>query len=192
MKSAIVIAYSIFLALFPYSSFADQGYLIVLTDGEEILAKSLTRKKDLVQYVNLDGYQGFVPLTRVIKISKVTEIKNYLKKVPSLKKFNESQICKAAIAKLMGRNPGIIKIDGKEVKTILLSYTRQDDQKKWKYKCKVEDGEIIWGVAEGRWRIHPMDSKVSYNIIGDSITITELFNDGSSTNETFLYEELGK
>jgi len=106
--------------------------------------------------------------------------------------FSENQICKAGIAKIMGRNPAIIKIDRVANDAIYLSYVRQDDQTKWKYKCKVEGNRIIWGSDIGRWRIHPMDSKVSFKVAGSSITVVDAFGDGSSSKETYSLEQVGK
>ena len=105
--------------------------------------------------------------------------------------FTKNQICKAGIAKIMGRDPSIIKIDSKSGETIYLSYVRQDDKTKWKYKCKINGNQILWGSYTGRWRTHAMDSKVRYKIRGKSITVTETFSDGSSSKETYTVESIG-
>ena len=106
--------------------------------------------------------------------------------------FSENQICKAGIAKIMGRNPAIIKIDRVDNDAIYLSYVRQDDQTKWKYKCKVEGNRIIWGSDTGRWRTHPMDSKVSFRVADSSVMVVDAYGDGSSSEETYSLEQLGK
>ena len=103
--------------------------------------------------------------------------------------FDENKICKAGIAKIMGRNPAIIKIDREEGGSIFLSYVRQDDQTKWKFKCKIENSRIIWGADNGRWRTHSADSKVTFKVSNNSITVTDLFSDGSSSKETFVLEQ---
>ena len=105
--------------------------------------------------------------------------------------FSENQICKAGIAKIMGRDPTIIKIDRVANDAIYLSYVRQDDQSKWKYKCKLEGNRIIWGSDTGRWRSHPMDSKVTFKVTGNSITVTDSFSDGSSSSETYSLDQVG-
>ena len=105
--------------------------------------------------------------------------------------FNENQICKAGIAKIMGRNPAIIKIDQIKGHTIFLSYIRQDDRTKWKYKCKIEGSLIIWGADNGRWRTHSLDSKVSFKVSESSITITDTFSDGSSSQESYALGQVG-
>ncbi len=105
--------------------------------------------------------------------------------------FTTNQICKAGIAKIMGRDPAIIKIDRTSGETIYLSYIRQDDKTKWKYKCKLSGNQILWGSDTGRWRTHAMDSKVHYKINGNSITVTDTFSDGSSSKETYTVESVG-
>jgi len=107
-------------------------------------------------------------------------------------KFNKNQICKAGIAKIMGRDPAIIKVDQTKGETIYLSYIRQDDKTKWKYKCKLNGNQILWGSDTGRWRTHTMDSKVRYKIKGTSITITDTFSDGSSSKEVYTVKRIGK
>ncbi len=105
--------------------------------------------------------------------------------------FTKNLICKAGIAKIMGRDPAIIKIDRKSGDTIYLSYVRQDDKTKWKYKCKLNANQIVWGSDTGRWRTHAMDSKVRYKIKDKSITVTDTFSDGSSSKETYTVESIG-
>lgn len=105
--------------------------------------------------------------------------------------FSENQICKAGIAKIMGRDPAIINIDRKANDAIYLSYVRKDDQSKWKYKCKLEDNRIIWGSDTGRWRSHPMDSKVTFKVSGNSIKVVDSFSDGSSSSETYSLGKVG-
>jgi hypothetical protein len=106
--------------------------------------------------------------------------------------FSENQICKAGIAKIMGRDPAIIKIDRVALDAIYLSYVRSDDQSKWKYKCKLKDSRINWGSDTGRWRTHPMDSKVTFKVSGNLITVTDVFSDGSSSSETYSLNQVGK
>jgi len=104
--------------------------------------------------------------------------------------FSKNQICRVGIAKIMGRNPSIIKIDHMASDVIYLSYVRQDDQTKWKYKCKIEGNRIIWGSDTGRWRMHPMDAKVSFKVSGNSISVNDAFSDGSSSNKTYSLEQV--
>jgi hypothetical protein len=104
--------------------------------------------------------------------------------------FTKNQICKAGIAKIMGRNPTGMNIDRITEKTIFISYVRTDDRKKFSYKCKINGNRIIWGSVSGRWREHSMDSKVSFKVNGNMITVKDQFNDGSSSSETFTLKQL--
>ena len=104
--------------------------------------------------------------------------------------FTTSQICKAGIAKVMGRDPTGMKIDRISGKIIFISYVRADDRKKFSYKCKVSGKRIIWGSATGRWREHSMDSKVSFKTNGDLIEVVDQFNDGSRSKEKFNKNQL--
>lgn len=106
--------------------------------------------------------------------------------------FSENQICKAGIAKIMGKNPAIIKIDRVANDSTYLSYVRQADQTRWKYKCKIEGNRIIWGADTGRWRTHPMDSKITFNESAHQITVIDTFSDGSSSSETYSLGEVGE
>ncbi|WP_036532487.1 hypothetical protein [Neosynechococcus sphagnicola] len=56
--------------------------------------------------------------------------------------FSSQQICKAGIAVLMGRNPAIMKVAKTQGNVIHLSYVRQDDRKKFSYRCKVEGSQV--------------------------------------------------
>jgi hypothetical protein len=94
-------------------------------------------------------------------------------------------VCKACIAKIMYRDPSTIKVDRIQKNEIYLSYIRSSDNKKWKYKCKLEGNRVIWGSDNGRWRNDPMDSKITYKIENNKIHIIEDFGDGSGNEESY-------
>lgn len=48
-----------------------------------------------------------------------------------------------------------------------------------KIRCKVDARRIIWGNYNGRWRDHPLDSKIFYEVSSTSVRITEQHKDGS-------------
>ncbi len=62
--------------------------------------------------------------------------------------------------------------------------------------CYVYGNRIMWrvesadGISKGRWRIHPMDEKVSYKLSGDKVTITLEHADRSATTKTYSVEQL--
>ena len=103
--------------------------------------------------------------------------------------FKESQICKAAISTIMGRDPTSMKIKQSQNSAVIVSYKR-DDGNNYSYKCKTEGKNIIWGNQSGRWRTNKFDSKVSFTVQGNNIEIKDQFNDGSSSKKSFTYEQL--
>ncbi|WP_103120578.1 hypothetical protein [Methylopila sp. Yamaguchi] len=96
------------------------------------------------------------------------------------------EICKATIAKVMGRDPRIIRTDTQESGIYYLSYVR-DDGTLWSYRCRLEGNQVIWASDKGRWRTHPDDETLTYRLSQDrrSLTISEKFSDGSSTEASF-------
>lgn len=95
------------------------------------------------------------------------------------------KICKATIAALMGRDPSIIKLDKISGEIIYLSYIRSDDQTKWSTKCRLDGNKVIWATDTGRWRIDPMDSKITFSVVKNTIYIEEKFDDSSSIKKSF-------
>lgn len=108
--------------------------------------------------------------------------------------FSVEIICKAAIAKIMGRDPKIIKTTAfKSNKNIIyLSYIRKNDGSKWSYRCKIIENKIIWATDGGRWRDHPEDSKLTFRVSGTILYIEEDYGDGSSAKKKFKLKELTK
>jgi hypothetical protein len=79
---------------------------------------------------------------------------------------------------------------------VFLSYTRQDDGTNWKYRCRVDGQRIIWASDPGgRWRTHPEDEQLFFRVvkarIGSQLEVEERYSDGSSTKDTFSFEDLG-
>jgi hypothetical protein len=106
--------------------------------------------------------------------------------------FTDTQICKAGIATVMGREPKIMTIDRVQTEVIYLSYIRQDDQSKWVFKCKLDGNQIVWGNDDGRWRDNAADSAVRFYVSGKVISIAETFGDGSVTRNSFGIEGLSQ
>lgn len=104
--------------------------------------------------------------------------------------FSKVQICKACLATVMSKDPKIIKIDKNEGDIIYLSYIRPSDKKKWAYRCKLSGSRFIWASDTGRWRDSQYDSKVTYEISGELIKITDRFNDGSASSKSFTIKQL--
>ncbi|GGX76882.1 hypothetical protein GCM10007160_00030 [Litchfieldella qijiaojingensis] len=100
-----------------------------------------------------------------------------------------SSLCKAGIATIMGRNPRIMNAQSAGEITYI-SYTR-DDGNSYTYKCKIEGNRIHWGNKVGRWRVHSADSKVFYQVAQGKVHVEDRFSDGSSSNKSFSFAELG-
>lgn len=98
---------------------------------------------------------------------------------------NQSQICRATIAALMGRDPQIIKVDSDSGGITSLSYRRASDGSYWSHRCKVMGQTVIWATKEGRWRDHPLDEKVSFEQKGENLIIRQRHFDGSTNENLF-------
>lgn len=105
--------------------------------------------------------------------------------------FTNEQICKATIATVMSKDPSIINIDKVSGKVISLSYIRNADSSKWAYRCKTEGSKAIWASDTGRWRTHALDSKITFSANGNTLKVTEKYNDGSATKKSFSSKQLG-
>lgn len=103
--------------------------------------------------------------------------------------FNEEQICRATMAAIKGKSPGIIKVEKTEIeketelKVFYLYYLRPDDGNKWHFRCKVDRARVIWAQGNGRWRDQAQDPTVRYAIKGDELEINETFPDGSKASD---------
>jgi len=105
--------------------------------------------------------------------------------------FTDQQICIATVAKVMGRNPSIIKIDSIQGDVTYLSYYRQDDGTGWAYRCKLEGNKAIWASDIGRWRTDQYDSKITFSVSGSRVSISEKYSDGSGGVESYSINQLG-
>lgn len=106
--------------------------------------------------------------------------------------FSLDQLCKGAVATLMGRPANIMhtSVAGDIAR---LYYTRAGDGTKWTYKCRLDGHRIVWAADKpgGRWRTHPFDEVLTYSEgPNGSLVIHLRFSDGSSTNQTFTSSDL--
>ena len=96
-------------------------------------------------------------------------------------KVKDADLCRFGIAALFGRSPETMKTKDIGGGVYKVSYVRKSDGTHWHNKCRVEGHRIVWGAHDGRWRTHPADSKVTFELSGDSIIVKETHGDGSST-----------
>jgi hypothetical protein len=106
-------------------------------------------------------------------------------------RFTESQICRATVAAVMGRDPAIVKVERTDNGVVRLYYFRPDDGKRWDYRCKVEGQKVVWATAEGRWRTHSQDETIQFVSTGEVLTIEQRFTDGSKSTKAFTAKQLG-
>ena len=99
---------------------------------------------------------------------------------------SQEQICKDAIAAIMGQSPTIISITKTESGVVYLNYVRQNDGSRWSYRCKLEGDRVIWASETGRWRTDGYDDKITHRINDNSVEIIQRFSDGSSSTKTFI------
>lgn len=99
--------------------------------------------------------------------------------------LTQEQVCKAAIATIMGRDPGIVRGYYEEGGVTYLAYQRPDDGKLWKYKCRLDGRTVLWGMADGRWRNHSLDGTVSFERAAQSLVIRQQHSDGSGNSRSF-------
>lgn len=87
----------------------------------------------------------------------------------------------------MGRDINIISetevVDG----VVYVAYIRPDDGTRWAYRCFVNRtaNTILWGLDDGRWRSHPDDSSIHFQVGSNQLKIIEQFNDGTSSTDSF-------
>ena len=107
--------------------------------------------------------------------------------------FQTDQVCRAAISTIMGQPVHRVRVeriarDG----VVFLFYIRPDDRTTWSFKCFTEKNVVTWGNADGRWRVDPFDSKITFFASDELLTINENYGDGSAKKESFTKAELEK
>lgn len=96
----------------------------------------------------------------------------------SLKNFTYEDIARYTMAYIMGEPTKIIKVK-KNRDFYIVSYIRQSDSKKFEYKVKFENDNIVWANIDGRWRDSQYDEKLKFLEKENSLQIIQTFSDGS-------------
>jgi hypothetical protein len=101
--------------------------------------------------------------------------------------IGQPEICKAAIAVLMGRDPATMKTDREADGITYFSYVRADDGSLWRYRCQLNGSIVVWASDTGPWRTRTGDEQITYVLASDrsQVTIKVMFSDGSSTDSVF-------
>ena len=103
----------------------------------------------------------------------------------------DEQICRATIAALMGRDPKTIKAKA-ENGIVHLSYLRARDHSRWSNRCRIQGKKIVWATATGRWRTHPLDGSITYNILQakKEVEIIEEYFNKSLSRTKYKFNQL--
>lgn len=117
--------------------------------------------------------------------------------------MTQAQVCRAAIAALMGQDLVIVKAYREEASqnavkdhpadvrpTTYVGYIRPSDRTHWEYKCRVLGKQVFWGMSTGRWRDSPADSAMLFERTGGSIVIRQVHTDASANSRSFPIVEL--
>ncbi|QRM34940.1 hypothetical protein [Microvirga sp. VF16] len=99
-------------------------------------------------------------------------------------------VCRAAVGSVTGRDPSIMmaRPDGDVTH---VSYSRPSDGSVWSYRCRLEGNRVIWASAEGRWRTHPDNGVLTYEMVeGGKIRIVEAHSNGSKSEDTYDRKDL--
>ena len=132
---------------------------------------------------DLDDTDVQIPLTE-LEIAEETS--------PELNDDELVRVCRAGHGFSVGREPNDMSATLKPDRLVRLSYTR-DDGKSFRYDCMVE-GNVIRtrmideagpGTGPGAWSGRA--SRSTFEVDGNSLTIREVFFDGSSDEETFSF-----
>ena len=96
-------------------------------------------------------------------------------------------ICRAAIATLMGRPIEIVTAAEVEDGMIQTQYRRPDDGTVWLNLCRFDGNRVVWSAIQsdgtaGRWRNHPLDPVVTFDVQATALKI-KVMDGGDLTAE---------
>lgn len=108
--------------------------------------------------------------------------------LPNTGSFSLSQICKAGLSVMYGRDTSIMSatVSGGQVQ---VKYTRPADNKAMSYRCKLDHGLILtWddSIAGARWYgSEPGDSKLEFRVTGNQLLIRDIQNGNIGSEKSF-------
>lgn len=104
-------------------------------------------------------------------------------------------IARAAASALMWHDIDIMRAHKSDM-GIIVKHNRPSDNTPWTMEFKFTEHRVIWrgvdafgpGTGVGRWRIHPLDSKIywKYNENTRTLTLTRKHSDGSQSVDAFV------
>ena len=107
--------------------------------------------------------------------------------------FSNAQICKATIAALMGRDPSVMHLVGRneDGSAVAVRYARLSDGKVFDTECWIIGTRVVWRPYGGTWRNRQGDSEITYSINGKKITVMERFGSRDTIRKSFMRREIG-
>lgn len=93
--------------------------------------------------------------------------------------FSNENICRATIATTLHKNLSSIDLDKQVGGITYLYHIRNSDGSRWEYKCKISKNNILWGMADGRWRDGKYDEPMSFTISNGKLNIVKTYDDNS-------------
>lgn len=102
-------------------------------------------------------------------------------------------VCRGAVAAIFSQPIDTIEEYHHESEISYVFYTRANDQTEWRNRCRINGNRVIWagvdidgpGTGNGRWRNHPMDEVIEFDLSETQLIIRQLFSDGSSIVDQF-------
>lgn len=105
-----------------------------------------------------------------------------------LSEADQGRACRAAIASLNGRDPGIIRVVRQSRNFVTVRYTR-DDGTIWTNECRVGRTTAEWRMIEngqpGRWRT---EDTIRFQIDGPTIKVQTFMGGEPVTDDTYQIE----
>ena len=99
--------------------------------------------------------------------------------------LTDEDLCTAVVSIRMGTDPLIMRAS-KNNDIVTISYNRKSDGKLWKYKCKRQENQIIWGM--NRFNTHKLDEKYTFIVNPQELIITETYPGGTENIYKFPIE----
>lgn len=109
----------------------------------------------------------------------------------AMNKFTDKEICMGALTKInqWSKKPtGGESKQGRYVKNEGNKYYFKSSSNNW--KCTIKGKKVMWGLKDGRWRNAQEDGIINFNIVGNKLTITEIFSDGSIDNMSYTKNDI--
>lgn len=96
--------------------------------------------------------------------------------------FSAADICKASMATALQQDVNSITVVDRNDKLIYLKYTNKDDWSKEFYRCRVDEGNVLWAPNKGEWQ-NEKDGVITFSGDRNQLTIKETSSKGDMTKQ---------